>query len=212
MIACSANLFRIASMCVSTDKTRYYLAGVQIEQAPQGVFLVATDGAKLLCIWDESGTSTESPGVFQLPRDMLAACGKALEGQAKLEIDGHRAVLNGAYIADNARIDGTFPDWRRVCPKAPQVVKKDSHFPTFAAGQIEAIGEIAIALERHYGTYVRRDKYSNTPNGRFQLCWSDSASPAVVLFAKTEVAFGIVMPCSNKPPAPQVPSWARALG
>lgn len=216
MIKCSANLFRIASLCTSTDRTRYCLNGVQIESAPDhGVLLVATDGAKLLCIWDETGTSTERPGVFQLPPDMLIACGKALEGQAALEIDGHRAKIeatSGMRIADNTRIDGVFPDWRRVCPKDPQRVKHDAHFPTYAAEHVEIMGDVARALERHWGTYVRTARTKYTPNGRFQICWSDGSSPAVVLFAKTETAFAILMPTSHTPPEPKIPSWAGALG
>lgn len=211
MITCSANLFRIAYMCASQDRTRYYLNGVQVEAHERnGVVLVATCGSKLLCIWDESGTTNESGAVIRLSDDMLKSCRTALEGQAKLVIEGHRAQLdgsNGAMVANDCRVDGVFPDWRNVVPAAAQWPKANCGFPTFQAKHISAFGEIAQQLERHWGVYQ-----SKQANSRFQLCWSESGAPAVVLFPACETAFGVIMPTQNSAGNDRVPSWAGAKG
>lgn len=51
-----------ASLFVSKEETRYYLNGVLIEPAPQGgVFLVATDGHRLVCFHDPEGMTDAPP-------------------------------------------------------------------------------------------------------------------------------------------------------
>jgi DNA polymerase III sliding clamp (beta) subunit (PCNA family) len=72
MIRVNASLFRIAFKCTSTEASRYYLNGVFIEKHPtlQGVTMTATDGHKLISIYDESGTA-DAPAIVQLTKKAL---------------------------------------------------------------------------------------------------------------------------------------------
>lgn len=69
----NADLFRAVSVAVSTEETRYYLNGVNVEQHPvKGVILTATDGHRLLCAHDENG---ETDGAYIVPagKDLIRA-------------------------------------------------------------------------------------------------------------------------------------------
>src|SRR5690554_1106144 len=70
-----ASLFRVAAMFQSTEETRYYLNGVHIEQhQDEGVFLVATDGHRLLVAHDVSGKIDGGTAIVHLGKDQLKAC------------------------------------------------------------------------------------------------------------------------------------------
>jgi len=63
----SADLFRTVYRFASKEKTRYYLNGVCIQQAPKGqpgVVMVATDGAKMIVAYDPKGSAPAGEGVI----------------------------------------------------------------------------------------------------------------------------------------------------
>ena len=107
--------------CASTDSTRYYLRGVQVEPSPSGgLLLVATDGHRLSLAHDAGATvegTLPERGVI-LPT-VNAAMAKLKEGtRAQAEVvtyDGRTFAVDGQTWHAPA-IDGTFPDWRRILP------------------------------------------------------------------------------------------------
>lgn len=131
MISVDANLFRIAAFSVSTDETRYHLQGVYIEPHPvKGVILTATSGHTLTTVHDESGTMGGSdPVIVKLPSKVLGEC-KAKKKSKRLSTEPRLLVDPAAELAmvtvddhEIARayrviVDGTFPDWRHVHPRA----------------------------------------------------------------------------------------------
>ena len=53
----NAGLFYAASLFTSKEDARYYLQGVFVEPHPiEGITLTATDGVRLACIYDRSGS------------------------------------------------------------------------------------------------------------------------------------------------------------
>lgn len=107
--------------CASTDPTRYYLHGVQVEPSPQGgLLLIATDGHRLSLAHDAGATvegTLPERGVI-LPA-VKAAMAKLKEGTraqaAVVTYDGQTFAVDGQTWHAPA-IDGTFPDWRRILP------------------------------------------------------------------------------------------------
>ncbi len=70
----SADLFRRAQAAMSTEETRYYLNGVQVEPCEQGgVLLISTDGYRLIVLHDAKGYASEGGGIVSLNKDMTKA-------------------------------------------------------------------------------------------------------------------------------------------
>lgn len=67
-----ADRLRLASLFMSTDQTRYYLSGVFIHAADEGVCLVATNGHTLGAFHDQAGFTSASC-IVRLPKSLLTA-------------------------------------------------------------------------------------------------------------------------------------------
>lgn len=129
----------------SNEETRYYLKGVLIENSPQGLLMVATDGQRLVVAKPNSGNSyiSEPFDNFIMPADAIkrakVKCGSKemsflfIDTEAKtMTTIAHNHDIVHEYLKDQegilsfikregvtmsyAPIDGTFPDWRRVIP------------------------------------------------------------------------------------------------
>lgn len=216
-IRCNANLFRIASLCQSSEETRYYLCGVYVEpHHAGGVTLTTTDGHRLLCIRDESGFADES-AIIQLSADAIRACkGKKFETRT-LIVDGLDATV---YCSQNAeelglpvaisakcRVDGTFPDYRRVVPKDYSQTVSDA----FAGEFLASFGAIAGELARHFeGTSKSKDRYERNRSDGLRIVSGEIGAPSFVLFEKVENAFGLIMPTSKPGNSRGAPEWFRA--
>jgi DNA polymerase-3 subunit beta len=116
-------LIELTAFAASTDETRYNLNGVFFEAVDGSLRAVATDGHRL------SLAERAVPGDFHLkkgvilPRKGLAEMKKLLldaaEGETKLGFIDSSAVLRRPDVNLVMRlIDGAFPDYRQVIPKA----------------------------------------------------------------------------------------------
>jgi DNA polymerase-3 subunit beta len=117
-------LLRLARHCVSTKETRYYLKGVFLTSHPERGTLraVATDGHRLAMIDDDTALPEGWPSMI-VPRraaDILLAMTNP-QGNAEVTLQATdtrlRAVRDGMTVTTKL-IDGTFPDYTRVIPKA----------------------------------------------------------------------------------------------
>ncbi|SDG35123.1 hypothetical protein [Pelagibacterium luteolum] len=141
-----ATLFAAAALFQSTEETRYYLNGVHIEPHPDGgVFLVATDGHRMLVCHDKSGTIAGETAICQLGKDQLKACKQGRNDTAPRRVsaagpkDPATVVSDGAPVAvmPRWRIEGGYPDWRRAMSRANSLGSHEafdaSFFSSFAA-------------------------------------------------------------------------------
>lgn len=226
MIRFNANLFRLAFTCTSNEETRYYLRGVFVEPHPQGgVTLSATDGHRMLCIRDESGAADES-AIINLG-DALKQC-KPKRNERRdvvIQTGGKDAAVvfaaddaNGVLIdtpiamAYGVRIDGSFPDYRRVVPT--EFTKEGS--PYFQGRYVAAFGDIACELAAHMDRKPGKYAYENSRADTLRVfCGANGknpeGSPALVLFPEFDFVFGILMPCRivSSDIQPDAPSWFR---
>lgn len=130
MFSVNANLFRIAATFISKEETRYYLKGVQIERHPvRGAVLVATDGHRAFAAHDEEAILTpefpEHGVIVKLDTTALKACKADRRETSDRRLIANSSdtsqplvISNGAPVALalDWRIDGSFPDWRRIVP------------------------------------------------------------------------------------------------
>ena len=134
---------KTVALCVSTDKTRYYLNGVCLEGTErEGVRAVATDGHRLanlklnpLVVKDDKlvpGTAKHEFDVI-MPRDAVEWLGKLPRKVTSLHtvsFEFDKTVLALSFwewdrlqsTAHFKLIDRNFPDFRRVTPSFPDTV------------------------------------------------------------------------------------------
>ncbi len=128
------DMIQRTSFAVSSDETRYNLNGVFFEPAPDLLRLVATDGHRLSLV-ERKTTSTFGlkKGVI-LPKKGLQELRKLLSeaaesGEAKPEtklgfVENSAIVHQKGVILSMRLIEGLFPDYRQVIPKAGEKVVK----------------------------------------------------------------------------------------
>lgn len=200
----NADLFRAVSVAVSTDETRYYLNGVNVEQHPvKGVILTATDGHRLLCAHDENG---ETDGAYIVPagKDLIRATKiggperRRTGGGLVMVADGGSVTFRNAY--DEATVtlpvkpvDWTFPDWRRVLPAAPDQAAVASYNPAYVSDLADVCADL---------------KAAGFEGVAFTMAAADPGSPALVNYGMAPI-FGVLMPMRNCIPL-AIPAWVRA--
>lgn len=175
----SADLFRRAAICASKEQTRYYLVGVQVEPCSEGgVLLIATDGARMVCLRDPDGSASGNAIISTDPDLLKAAAGKhAMQvlvenNRARVETANDCPLWQGVA---NALVDGHFPEWRRVVPKATEERK----LGTFNAALLQGLG-LALA--------------SDPKKPLLSMYSDDTTCPALVRGTLLAEAFGVIMP------------------
>lgn len=237
MLRFNANLFRLAFSAASSEETRYYLKGVYVEPHPQGgVTLTATDGHRLICIRDESGKADES-AIINLGdalkvckpkrgerRDVVIATGSkdaavvnTFEYPARDE-KTNAVIPNEMVVEDTplamaygVRVDGTYPDYRRVVPQD----FTSEGAPGFQGRYVAAFGDLVCELAVHTDRKPSKHDQGNSRSDVLRIFCGDSkfpeGSPALVLFPAFDFAFGILMPCRVAADfKPCAPVWFRA--
>lgn len=215
IVSVDANLFRLAYRAVSTEQTRYYLNGVHIAPHPQeGAFLVSTDGHRMIVIHDPKGVAGGAV-IVKLPRFALAEC----KPQKMFGIT-HRLVVNTELDSatvekitpDNKKvgaepkvenvltvhkviIDGTFPEWQRVVPSAPENPARSQ--PTaFNPAYLRDWSALGMEISKTIGG-----------SGALHIALSDGVSPVIVRYASADNIFGIQMPLRSKVRGEHLPAF-----
>lgn len=194
-IRVNADLFRLAYMAVSTEETRYYLNGVNIEPHPEkGALLVSTDGRRMVVAHDPEGICRE-PAIVKLPRFALALCRtpKMFDDKRLLEVDGNCATIieqkpgaspldppkrEALATAHHVVIDGKFVDWRRVVPREEQ---KSAASTAFNPRYLKEWGALGHEVEKLTG------------KSGVQIGLSDGNCPTIIRFGADNI-FGVLMP------------------
>jgi DNA polymerase III subunit beta len=107
---------------ITGEDTRYFLNGAKFVLQPQRLVLVATDGHRLALVevTHETGLSEESSVI--LPKKTLLELGKLLvEGDGDILFESgenHLFFEVGGRLLISRMIDGQFPAYERVIPKA----------------------------------------------------------------------------------------------
>jgi DNA polymerase-3 subunit beta len=117
---------------VSSDETRYNLNGVFFEPSPDLLRLVATDGHRLSLVERKTGANFGLKKGVILPKKGLQELRKLLSeavesGQEKTEtkigfVENSVIVRRPGVILSMRLIEGLFPDYRQVIPKAGEKV------------------------------------------------------------------------------------------
>ena len=137
---------RAANVCVSKEETRYYLKGVCLQGDASGLYMVATDGHRLVAFRDDT-LSFETRFEVIIPTDTIAKIKvnkKAPQATITIEENNGKKQVTIDYLDAKMTvqaIDGTFPDWRRVVPAT--VSGQIGQFnPTYLADFVKVMREL----------------------------------------------------------------------
>lgn len=194
MLKFSTDLYKAAIPAVSDEATRYYLCGVFVEPAAGGgVTLTATNGHVLVHIWDAGGQADES-AIVDLPKWIID---RDKFDKKKLLVDD---AANGYHVNNGEnRIDGTFPDYRRV---VPAIDTKKSATATYNAKYLSALATVGAAIAKW------NNRASKTfPASLAMTVYSDDANgPAIIRWEGVDNAFAVLMPMRGPKPE-TLPRW-----
>jgi len=195
-----------ALQSASSEETRYYLCGVQLEIFPRHVFAVATDGHTLISAFyaiDKDAENNTLLGSFILWAADLRKIKASKAGPvAELtRVDATTLKINSDFVR---LVDGTFPDWRRIFPLDGDVRASDAaeyidtmdYDPRKLMKFVKA-GEILAGTRRKAGLGYG-----------YSLTRGDSG-PAIVRFADDHDVIGLVMPCRANNERSTLPAWLK---
>jgi hypothetical protein len=232
MIRFNANLFRIAMQCASKEETRYYLRGVYVQpHHVKGVTMVATDGHKLIVLHDESGSADES-AIINLG-DALKLCKPKRNERhdVVIETGSNTATVNNTFAAPDrdektnallgtetledtpfgmaygVKIDGSFPDYRRVIPKA----FSNTITPTFASWYLSELALVGTELAAHFHDFKAKTFEGIDRRDAMQICAQEdekpTSCPALVTWPSMPKAFAVLMPVRSTGSEAALPDW-----
>lgn len=131
---------------VSDDETRYFMNGVYLERALDGLVMVATDGRRLAYI--KRGIVEGVPefrGIIIPPKILTLILHRSSnEGQIQLAVsDKNLFVRFGQYRLSSVLIEGQFPNYQKVIPES------QLHIVTLKKQDvIEALKRVSIFVEQ----------------------------------------------------------------
>jgi DNA polymerase III subunit beta len=131
---------------VSDDETRYFMNGVFVERAEEGLVTVATDGRRLAYVKRAlSGNIPDFKGVIVPPKILSLILRRAPEeGLIDVAInDKNIFVKFGLYRLSSILIEGQFPNYQKVVPETQkyELSFKRSEF-------LEALKRVSIFVEQ----------------------------------------------------------------
>ena len=191
---------RATLVAVSSEETRYYLNGINLEFTPDGVVMAATDGHRMIVLrqpYGEHGATAAHPSVI-VPRDLVAKLKihprmKTLDTtDLTIADDGRLTFEHAGESFGGSRIDGSFPDYRRIVPQ-------------------NLTGEAAQYNPQYLADFAKARKELGGDRTTSPVVRYNGESPAVVDFAWGTgfQAIGVIMPIRDRTDA-TYHSWASA--
>ena len=113
-------LIDLTQFAMARQDVRYYLNGLLLEVAPQGLKAVATDGHRLAVAHFESETSVEESKAIIVPRKGVLELARLLtseDAELNVRVGSNAVQLTVGDVRFTSKlIDGKFPDYGRVIP------------------------------------------------------------------------------------------------
>ena len=191
---------KTAALFVSDDKARYYLAGVNIESRSDGFVFTATNGHYLAMVRHDylDGQVMQTWDRFIVPTSLIERVKLSRHCDvADIDLNGDAISIHymGATYTEN-RVDGTFPDARRVVPAS-------------VSGETAQFNPAYINLFGKAKSLITGKKDQN-----LVTIAHNGGSPALVDFVPDDCGFqgfGVLMPYRAAAPLSAPPSWANVI-
>lgn len=120
-------LIEKSQFAMANQDVRYYLNGMLFESDRDSLKMIATDGHRLaVSTSKEAQLEVDAPFHVILPRKAVSELVRLLQdtdATVEIQLDDHHARIKGDHFIFMAKlIDGRFPDYNKVLPKAQERV------------------------------------------------------------------------------------------
>lgn len=191
---------KTAALFVSSDETRYYLKGVNIESRADGFVFTATNGHYLAMVRHDylDGQTMQAWAPFIIPTSLIERVKLSRHCDvADLDLNGDAISIHymGVTYTEN-RVDGSFPDARRVVPAS-------------VSGETAQFDPAYINLFGKAKALITGKKSAN-----LVTIAHNGGSPALVDFVPDDAefqGFGVLMPYRAAETLSAPPSWANVI-
>jgi hypothetical protein len=202
MIEVNATYFRAAAQCQSQEDSRYYLQGVYIQPHPiKGAVLTATDGRRLISIYDKEGECSAARIIAIDPKAIddraMSAMTKAKIVAPKVRVDDDGIATIGTYRSlKTCVIDGSFPDWITAAIKPVLQSEIDGKYTpaSFNHEYLVSFSKIARMLG----------------NASIRMISFSESGQALIRFGDVDFAFAVLMPMRTTI-TNSIPSWMQPI-
>jgi hypothetical protein len=190
------SLLKAAALFASTDKYRYYLAGVYVHQQDNKTRVVATDGKVFFAAQCVDAADVTGSGIIPLTLINQIKAPKGIEDCTITIVNDRVTIEYAGQSIQAGAIDGTFPAYNRVIPpdydtQTPAQYDPDNTMLFKKAAKLLDAGTIYI--------------HQNGQDPAIVRIGDDKHDPAYD-------CFGIIMPLRDNVIGSDKPyySWARA--
>lgn len=179
----SATMFDAARLYVSSDLIRLSVGGVFVQPHPvAGALIVATDGHRLVVIYDADG-SCRGPVTVRVEKACASAL-KAARSHDRITLDagGCLAIPDTYSGHEPAVMATTFPDYPRlIAGIVDNIVAKTSGPASFNGDYLGDLGKVGRRL-------------TNTKGSAARIITFGPSEAALTLWPAAPHAFGLLMP------------------
>ena len=200
-ITFDARTLKAALLCTSTDETRYYLKGVAVQLDGDKLFIVATDGHRLIAMQPEFTIERDDTdpanraefGSVIIPADIVKNLKLSKHvNDCTLTIDAGKGSIEHCGTSTGfGFIDGSFPNWRHVIPQTIT-----GELAQFNASYIGDLPKIAKAFD------LRDPRIEIEHNG---------GSPAFVALGLPMPYVMLLVPFRGTSDPVALPSWVKTV-
>jgi DNA polymerase-3 subunit beta len=176
------DLLKAALICASSEETRYYLRGVHLSTSGH---LVTTDGSRMFIARLNERPAADVIVPYADVQAALKLAGARCKG---IEVTADR-IGQIAYQP----VDGTYPDWRRVCPTGQEL-------PSTNPGANDGV-EHAHFNHAYIGDFAKMATIlcGKSAHAQSMLHPVSASHPCLVTFGARADCFGVLMPMRRKP-------------
>jgi hypothetical protein len=185
---------KAAAFGASTEQTRPYLHGVNLQGDSRGIIATSTNGHLLITI-RASDKPVAEPFDITIPSDAIKSmkAGKP-EASIRMGAEGMWHIQTDKGLFTFTPLDFTFPVWRRVIPSIPETRTLARYNPELLMTFVKAAKVFGLSP-------TSIEAWQNGENAAF-----------VKIFSDYDQGFGVVTPfrgCMDY--APLLPEWAKEL-
>lgn len=122
-----AQMMRLALKGVTTDESRFSLAGAQFELEPQAQRLISTNGHRLFFLEQAVPCDTQTVRSCLLPIKALKEFGKLTAETWEFALSDNHVFVRAGEVEIRCRLNtGQFPNYQNVLPKHTNVLKLEA--------------------------------------------------------------------------------------
>lgn len=182
---------RSVAYAASNESFQAVFRGILLELSPDHVRAVASDGYRVAVCTRPGLPETREARSYIIPRRNAEEIAALLDGEAQAELrtaHGALGITTPAASLNVKLLDGEFPDWQRVVPRAPTLTATLS-----ATALAEALARVSIFADKNANNRVELRFGDGRVEVQAQGDYGDGQETLGAQLGGTESAMGLAL-------------------